>query len=311
MATPWDQMQSFWPAAGTPEDLWGQIGRLAWRGGTGTRWVFRGVPNDQFRVQSSLVRRLDKIDGRLPDEDRLRAVESQLIEQARLWGVGNEAAGEADDMHVLALMQHHGLPTRLLDVSASPLTALWFACQRQRDKDGDFVSDVDGVVIAFNVTDHPVYRTSGRMLGTNGLYTFPPHGNWEQAVEESAKGSRWFLVQPTVRDARMTAQDGLFLTSAITPGHIGSTVPMDCMPRPHNVGASLLTMLAEISGGELEGQVMPGPAVIVFRVGASLKEPTRRVLAGTFNTSAHTLFPDLAGMRDALGANAVLFEQEN
>jgi hypothetical protein len=35
--------------------------------------------------------------------------------------------------NVLAMMQHHGLPTRLLDASQNPLVALYMACTNQFD----------------------------------------------------------------------------------------------------------------------------------------------------------------------------------
>ena len=48
-----------------------------------------------------------------------------------------------DKVDFIAFAQHHGIPTNLLDVSTSPLTALYFACQGKKDVDGVVYVGVD------------------------------------------------------------------------------------------------------------------------------------------------------------------------
>jgi FRG domain len=85
------------------------------------RYLFRGVCNADFELVSSF-------DRRFPDIEHREPVSSALLDAFRAALDGQaDAAGVGDDDGLLALGQHHGLPTRLLDWSTSPYVAAYFA----------------------------------------------------------------------------------------------------------------------------------------------------------------------------------------
>lgn len=51
----------------------------------------------------------------------------------------HEFNGIDNTLERLIKMQHYGLPTRLLDITTNPLVALFFACNKDFDKDGEVI----------------------------------------------------------------------------------------------------------------------------------------------------------------------------
>ena len=94
----------------------------------GGGWVFRGQSDANWRLLPAIARREPRVDP--------RAAEEALFRELKLRLPSVYASPPESDWDLLALIQHHGAPTRLLDWTRSPLTALWFAVSsRARDLD--------------------------------------------------------------------------------------------------------------------------------------------------------------------------------
>lgn len=105
-ATSWGQLQEELFAESWSEEL----GRFR------SRYAFRGLSDSSYRLESGLFRLGGSFD----------VLERHLLRNFRKYA--HRAVVKRDSVwHWLSMAQHHGLPTRLLDWTYSPLIALHFA----------------------------------------------------------------------------------------------------------------------------------------------------------------------------------------
>jgi len=169
---------------------------------------------------------------------------------------------ERDSFQWLALLQHHGAPTRLLDLTWSPYVAAFFALERAKG---------DAAVWALNTAQIIPYRHTVAIaeMGEVDAWSMSlwKEGNFE---EYFLKGNLPFVViaNPSVSNKRLTAQSGTFL-----------------------VPARLDVSVEEILGG----YQTPEPVVKKFVLAEGIRDQAMRELYN-MNLTHATLFPDLDGL---------------
>lgn len=144
--------------------------------------LFRGQPCDR-----PLLPKL----GRIKPKGKLPKIERLLLRKFERASLPFREFEPKNDWDLLALAQHHGLPTRLLDWTSSALAALWFAVRNAPQKKESGKGLENGVVwvLCAVVAD---FRLNTRNSG--------PFYN----------GSRTRIFRPKAISPRIVAQSGVF-----------------------------------------------------------------------------------------------------
>lgn len=260
-------------------------------------YAWRGQRNAGWQFDSSLYRLLEARDGAVTEES-MRMEEKEILGEARRWGLGRDLGLSAIDMHMLAVLQHHGVPTRLFDVTANPMTALYFAIQDGEPDGSEGASRTDGVVFAIDVTDSRWYETfqhaGDRTIDEVGR---PLTATWERALELSAEEGSPFRAFPALPDDRMKAQEGFFLGSSVPTTHLAPGVRGINVTRKASLGSARLRKLLDL---EKRGRGRPARVpFIAIVIPAEVKAKVRNPLKRTYNRRPRVMFPDVDGFRDA------------
>ena len=171
----------------------------------GTNVVYRGQATASHGLSSSLYRLCRREKGTTVAEANLAAAETAIIQAMRAEGLGRLMT----DGELLMVLQHHAIPTRLIDVSAAAMEALFFAVDHNDAADGRlFIIDVH--------PSDPLLLDKTQMLPwTNAVWGSRSTGEWSSSVA---------LVDAAPLDARMRAQRGKFLVGGLNRRRSGRSM---------------------------------------------------------------------------------------
>jgi hypothetical protein len=169
-------------------------------------WAFRGQADASWPLRSSLSRHVE-YSGVCQDAWSLQEKRIRRIFERKSHLFLEDPPH--DELEWLALMQHHGAPTRLLDLTWSPFVAAFFALER---------ASGDAAVWAFNLP--LMWQSAGRGLDVHIRDADPRRPRIYEKFYLPNKHAFVWQGDPFRMPQRVIAQSGTFLVS----GHLGMTV---------------------------------------------------------------------------------------
>jgi hypothetical protein len=225
-------------------------------------WAFRGQKDARWPLLTSLERYLTAY---LPDRSswRLREERAIRIFRRKAHNYLSDPTVLDNDLRCLALMQHHGAPTRLLDFTKSPFVAAFFALEQ---------TTCDAAVYALNTPR--LWASAPRTRPDMNRDRIDPRmpGNFERYFLPNTNAVLW-TGEPTEMDRRLVAQSG----TLVVPGILGRS--LDEILQDYGDSDTLLKKI-----------MLP----------LSMRDEAMKALYRMNITNA-TLFPDLDGLARSIG----------
>lgn len=163
--------------------------------------LFRGHTDSKWKLEPKISRITFRTRFSMPDAER------EMLRDFKRQALPHLSRDLRDDWDWLALAQHHGLPTRLLDWTTNALVALWFAIEKP-----------------------PMGKTNGAVwmfFGTSNDYAD------EEKMADPLSTRRTLIFRPRHLTPRIIAQSGWFTVHRYMPTRPGF-IPLENNSRQKN-----------------------------------------------------------------------------
>jgi len=156
-----------------------------------SNFLFRGLDRADYELKPSISRSRNNGATYDPTDEKI------LLKIIQTEGMMFTDRSDLSDLDLLALAQHFGAPTRLLDWTTNPLVALYFAIFTGKKID----EDIDGVVYIYKSQNEEYVREKCNLNTTDNKKPLFPERIFSGKVR---------FIFPRFVDARIRNQNGLF-----------------------------------------------------------------------------------------------------
>lgn len=280
-------------------------------GGSEHRYVYRGQGDSSWGLESGLGRGL--YDGGNVDVDRVVTFEQNSMLAFRREIATNPSYRDFEGVNLLAVMQHYGSKTRLLDFSLSPLVALYMALEQRYGYESNVKSykrwhenacqNISGDIAVWVVDILPFIwigkekelLLDDKMKQEAQMYSRDIHWwKWMEFFQKDADAVLQMNVRqkiaagidvifPNMNNTRISAQEGLFLM----PRRIGESFES-------NMNMALIQARRHGKSAMVKKYIFPNATL-----------PSVQEILDRLCISAKMIYPDLTGLAKSM--NGAIF----
>lgn len=257
------------------------------------RWAFRGHADIDWNLEPSIERlqRLYSNSFRIDAETYIRKAFRR-----RAHHFLQSVPGELEELEWMALMRHHGAPTRLLDWTRSPYVAAFFALADAKE---------DGVSSIWAIDIDAIKAEAIQLLSENCVienpkgapFSFSDRTVFDRVFLQKTKPSIVAPVQPLRMNERATSQQSLFLcpNNSIHGFEFGLK----------QVLKSEKDRIAASGNRNPDGEIFEPERLFKLNIAPQARNDLLRELH-RMNINYATLFPGLDGFSRSLGTNVTV-----
>lgn len=268
------------------------------------QFAWRGQTNASWALHSSLYRRVLLTKEKVVQENEIAAEEKKILTELHRWGLHSSAqTGRLSILNQLAMLQHYGAPTRMIDITFNAWVAAWFAVEEKWHNGEPQSENVDARLFAFDVTDRLINENSELRPWEDSLSR-----PWKEGESAAVDKKEWttsvFAWKPANLNGRIAAQNGGFLFGGVPSSNRPDGKKFQFPKSPNfkdgwwkieeGRSSCCLAMRPHVFESD-RGRRADSGALYTFRIAATAKKDIRHRIEKMFGYKHSTIYPDYTG----------------